>query len=151
MEGRVEVGKKKRVSEVRREMLPYVQNRLEDIEIKEGQRYFVNHTMGKWSRVLQYVQRCQMFARSPLCFIWLSNSLSFLSWYSCAILNCMGRSPVTGPIWRSKKDRRKEWEGWEVAMFTVQKMGSFEERTWYNYWLPLCYGTHYFLVRVFWA
>ena len=33
MEGRVEVGKKRRVSEVRREMLPYVQNRLEDIEI----------------------------------------------------------------------------------------------------------------------
>ena len=39
MEGRVEVGKKKRVSEVRREVLPYVQNRLEDIEVmvhKEG-------------------------------------------------------------------------------------------------------------------
>ena len=33
MEGRVEVGKKRRVSEVRGEMLPYVQNRLEDIEV----------------------------------------------------------------------------------------------------------------------
>jgi len=47
VERRVEVGKKRRVSEVRREMLPYVQNRLEDIEIEEGQRYFVNHMMGK--------------------------------------------------------------------------------------------------------
>ena len=44
MERRVEVGKKKKVSEVRREMLPYVQNRVEDIE---GQRYFEDHMMGK--------------------------------------------------------------------------------------------------------
>ena len=37
MEGRVEGGKKRRVSEVRGEVLPYVQNRLEDIEVKVNQ------------------------------------------------------------------------------------------------------------------
>ena len=97
--------------------------------------------------MLPYVQRCQMSARSPLCFTWLSNSLSFLSWYSCAILkmqkilNCIVSKEKESSNWthlKKQEDQKEEWGGWEVAMFTVQKWerggeGGFEERTWYNY------------------
>ena len=70
MEVRVEVGKKRRVSEVRGEVLPYAQNRLEDIEvmiIKKGQRYFVNQLP-----ILVFL--CNF---EKLCFTWLSNSVQF--------------------------------------------------------------------------
>ena len=42
------------------------------------------------------------------------------------ILNCMVSKEKESSNWthlKKPEDRKEEWGGWEVAMFTVQKMG----------------------------
>ena len=73
------------------------------------------------------------------------------------ILNCMVSKEKESSNWthlKKPEDRKEEWGGWEVAMFTVQKNGRGEERGVLRRGPGTITDSHYangtqFLVRVF--